>query len=130
MVMVQQTTIVAFPRPSGNNTNPSSGSSKPAPQTWFNRIELNHILNIYGRLVASGVWRDYAIDAGPDIAQFSIYNRASERPAFIVVKEPNLTNKQGAFRIMGQQGQILKRGKDLQQVLKVFETKLIKVVAE
>ena len=129
--MVQQSTIVAFPGPSeAKSASNSTGRNKPALQTWFNRIELNEILNIYGRLVAAGILRDYAIDAGPEMAQFSIYNRASERPAFIVIKEPALAQKQGAFRIMGQQGQILKRGKDLKQVLKVFETKLIKVVAE
>lgn len=129
--MVQQTTIVAFPGPSEAKSAPKkAGHTKPVQQTWFHRLELNEILNIYGRLVAAGIWRDYAIDAGPDMAQFSIYNRASERPAFIVIKEPALAHKQGAFRIMGQQGQILKRGKNLKQVLKVFETKLIKVVAE
>ncbi len=52
----------------------------------FNRTELTLLLNLYARRVASGDWRDYAIDQGPGQAVFSIYRHTRERPLFTVTK--------------------------------------------
>ncbi len=87
----------------------------------FHRLELNIISGVYGRGVAAGVWRDYAIDIGNGVATFSIYRNASECPAYQVIKDPSMRNKQGQFRVVGQNGQILKRGHDLTQILKVLD---------
>jgi len=95
---------------------------------YFMRPELNQILNIYGRMVAAGRWRDYAIDHMSEQAVFSIFRRASEMPMYRIIKEPALASQQGAWRIMGLDGQILKRGKKLEQVLRYFERQLMKAV--
>lgn len=87
----------------------------------FDRRELSTILNVYGRKVASGDWRDYAIDMLKDRAVFSIFKRASEMPMFRIEKDPGLRRKQGQYRVVGQNGQVLKRGHDLEQVLKVLD---------
>jgi len=92
------------------------------------RGELTQILNIYGRMVAAGEWHDYAIDTLKDMAIFSIFRRASEMPLFSIVKEPALANKQGAWRIVGQQGHTLKRGKRLDQILGYFDRMLLRAV--
>lgn len=89
----------------------------------FYRLELNLILAYYGRMVAKGEWRDYAIDMRNDRAIFSIFQHTSDQPLFRVEKQPKLARKQGAFRIIGSAGQILKRGHDLAQVLKLFDKK-------
>lgn len=90
----------------------------------FHRTELNQILFYYGNMVSKGEWRDYAIDTGTHEAIFSIFRHSSEQPLYRIEKVPKLANKQGAYRIIGHEGQTLKRGKELSQVLKIFNKKL------
>ena len=87
----------------------------------FDRRELALILNVYGRKVSSGDWRDYAMDFLRERAVFSIYARVSERPLFLIEKTPRLRNRQGQYSITNQQGRILKRGHELGQVLRVLD---------
>lgn len=94
----------------------------------FHRLELRPILSVYGRMVAAGEWRDYAIDHLRDAAVFSIFRRASEAPLYRIEKRPKLRDKQGAYAILTAQGQVLKRGQDLKTVLRVFDKKLMKLV--
>lgn len=91
-----------------------------ASQVAFDRKELNTILGVYGRWVADGEWRDYALDFGRDKATFSIFRRASEVPLYRIVKDPALARKQGMYAVIAQGGLILKRGHDLAQVLRVL----------
>ena len=109
---------IAFPRPRPTTTS----SSREVPViVAFNRLELNQILDVYGRRVAAGDWRDYALDMGREAAVFSIFRRASEVPLYRVVKNPKLARKQGAFSVITATGLILKRGPDLLRVLAVLE---------
>lgn len=100
-----------------------------SPRIWFNRRELDLILHIYGRLVSEGECRDYAIGAFRDHAVFCMHRRASEAPTWTVEKRPEMARRQGAFSVTNATGQILKRGHDLAQVLRVFERKRFDVVA-
>ena len=90
----------------------------------FSRRELDRILNLYGFMVAAGEWRDYAIDHLPDQALFSVYRRTSEAPMFQIVKCPKLARKQGEFSVVNAAGLILKRGQDLDRVLRIFDKKI------
>ena len=94
----------------------------------FDRQELSAILTVYGRMVAAGEWRDYAIDALRDAAVFSIFRRSAEQPIYRVEKHPRLANRQGAYAVIGMDGRILKRGRDLRTVLRVFDAKLIRLI--
>lgn len=87
----------------------------------FHRRELDAILRVYGRMVAAGEWRDYAIDHLSDRAVFSVFRRTSEVPLYRIEKDPKLARKQGAFRVVTASGLILKRGHELEQVLRVFD---------
>jgi len=100
--------------------------SRFVPAVAFDRKELTAILNVYGRKVASGEWRDYAIDFLRDRALFSIYKRSSERPLYVVEKNPRLRSRQGQYMVLSQEGRILKRGHDLVTVLRVLELSLVK----
>jgi hypothetical protein len=100
---------------------PSRGGHREPSVVAFTRIELNQILNVYGRRVAAGDWRDYAIDMGRESAVFSIFRRASEVPIYRVEKTPKLARKQGAYSVVTATGLILKRGHDLLRVLAVLE---------
>ena len=94
----------------------------------FHRLELSAILTVYGRMVAAGEWRDYAIDSLRDAAVFSVFRRAAEHPIYRIEKRPRLAQRQGAYSVIGMDGRILKRGRDLHAVLRVFDAKLIRVV--
>jgi hypothetical protein len=93
----------------------------------FDREELRQILNLYGRKVAEGEWRDYAIDFTRDKAVFCIYRRTSEMPLYRVEKDPKLARRQGAYSVVAATGLIMKRGADLARVLSVLD-KPLKVV--
>ena len=90
----------------------------------FNREELDQILNIYGRKVAAGEWRDYAIDMLREKAVFSVFRKATEVPLYRIEKSPRASRKQGAYSVIAATGLILKRGHDLARVLRVLENKL------
>lgn len=87
----------------------------------FDRHELREIFNLYGRRVAEGEWRDYALDFLPDRAVFSIYRRTSEHPLYRVEKTPALARRQGAYAVVAATGLILKRGPELARVLQVLD---------
>lgn len=98
------------------------------PKIAFQRNEMGLILDVYGRLVMSGQAKDYAIGAHKDQAVFSIFRRHAENPTWTIVKTPALARLQGAYAVLGAQGQILKRGRELKQVLTVFETRKFEIV--
>ncbi len=112
-----------FSREKGRRKKNSPHVATIPVQVTFDRHELNTILSVYGHHVAAGDWRDYAIDFGRDRAVFSIFKRASEYPLYKVEKDPKLARKQGAYSVTDQSGRILKRGRDLTQVLKILALK-------
>ena len=101
----------------GAQTSASPGAEAHQRSTSFNRQELSAILAVYGRKVAEGEWRDYAIDQDRDEAVFSIFRRSSEMPLYRIVKKPQLARRQGAYAVLAAGGMILRRGHDLRQVL-------------
>ena len=107
----------------------------PFPNAWdrrpivsFDRRELSRILDLYGRMVIAGHWRDYALRIDPDVAVFAAFRRHSERPEVRIEKRPELRSKQGAFVLVGEHGMVLKRGHELVGVLAPLERRLIRLV--
>ncbi len=94
----------------------------------FDRRELTRILDLYGRMVAAGHWRDYAIGFSPEAAVFAAFRRSAERPEIRIEKRPELRLKQGAFALLGEQGQVLKRGQELGLVLAPVERRLMRLI--
>jgi hypothetical protein len=91
----------------------------------FDRRELGQILRVYGRMVAAGEWRDYAIAAMRDLAVFAIFRRTAETPLYRIEKRPKLRARQGLYAVVAMDGRVLRRGHDMEQVLKVLERRLI-----
>jgi hypothetical protein len=110
-------TITPFPLPQG----------RPS-QVGFERLELTRILDLYGRMVSAGHWRDYAIELGRDAAIFAAFRRAAERPEFRIEKHPALRNRQGMWALVNEAGAVLKRGHELAPVLAPIERRLMKLV--
>jgi hypothetical protein len=101
-----------------------------AGKVFFERLELDRLLRFYGRMVAAGEWRDYALDALPDRALFSVYRRTSEAPLFQIEKRPEEARRQGAYSVKAVDGRVLRRGHDLARVIAVLEPKRMRVVGE
>ncbi|MBC7768574.1 MAG: DUF2794 domain-containing protein [Phycisphaerales bacterium] len=97
---------------------------------FFERLELDRLLRFYGRMVAAGEWRDYALDALPDCALFSVYRRSSEAPLYQIEKRPDDARKQGAYSVRAVDGRVLRRGHDLDRVLDVLLPKRMRVVSD
>lgn len=97
-------------------------------QVGFAREELQRILDLYGRMVAAGQWRDYAMDFDKQSASFAAFRRAAERPQARIEKRPALRSKQGMWTLFGEHGQVLKRGHELVNVLAPVERRLVKAV--
>jgi hypothetical protein len=108
-------TIVAFP-------------ARVPNQVGFERFELSRILDLYGRMVSAGEWRDYAMDFSKDVAVFAAFRRTAEVPQMRVEKRPALRGKQGMWTLFGEHGQVLKRGHELAGVLAPIERRLVKAV--
>lgn len=107
----------------------------PFPSAWdrrpiatFDRRELMRILDLYGRMVAAGHWRDYALRIDPEVAVFAAFRRHSERPEVRIEKRPELRQKQGAFALVSEHGVVLKRGHELAGVLAPLERRLMRLV--
>lgn len=110
-------TVTPFPLPPGR-----------ASQVGFERLELTRILDLYGRMVSAGHWRDYAIELGREAAIFAAFRRAAERPEFRIEKHPALRNRQGMWALVNEAGVVLKRGHELAPVLAPIERRLMKLV--
>jgi Protein of unknown function (DUF2794) len=107
---------------------PFPQSDRIFDQVSFDRKELGQILRVYGRMVAAGEWRDYAISALHDLAVFAVFRRTAEHPIYRIEKRPRLRAKQGLYAVVGTDGRTLRRGHDLEQVLKVLERQMIRPV--
>ena len=99
-------------------------------QASFDRREFLTILDLYGRMGAAGHWRDYAIRMDKDVAVFAAFRRTAENPEIRIEKRPRLATKQGAYALVAEQGQVLKRGHDLGNVLAPLERRLIRLVRD
>jgi hypothetical protein len=102
--------------------SPAIRSPAPVAQVTFSRRELRRILDLYGRKVAAGEWRDYAIDFLKDRAVFSVFRRTSEVPLYRIEKNPKLSRRQGAYSVISATGLIVRRGHELDRVLRSIDT--------
>ena len=107
----------------------SGAASEPVSgPVFFQRRELDLILRVYGRMVAAGEWRDYAMIGHKDVAEFAVFRRSGDAPLYRIEKRPALQARQGQWAVIGDGGQVLRRGRELPQVLRVFDSRKFNVV--
>ena len=106
---------------------PFPSAARGGPQIGFSRSELNRIVDLYGRMVAAGLWKDYAIELRPEAAAFWAFRRTAERPEYRIEKRPG--GKHGPWALIGESGLVLRRGHELGPILAPIERRLMKVVA-
>ena len=105
----------------------NDAASRTGP-VFFDRRELDAILRVYGRMVAAGEWRDYAMAGMKDVAEFAVFRRSGDAPLYRIEKRPSLRLKQGQWAVIGEGGIVLKRGRELAQVLRVFDSRKFQVI--
>ena len=108
------------------NVYPFPGGS--SPQTGFSRAELSRIIDLYGRMVAAGLWKDYAVEFARDHAAFWAFRRTAERPEYKIEKRPAARNRQGQWALLNEAGMVVRRGDELGPVLAPLERRLMKAV--
>ena len=108
--------------------HPFPMSSSGPSQVVFERLELSRIIDLYGRMVAAGLWKDYAIEFSRDSASFNAFRRTAERPEYRIEKRPALHGRQGMWALFGEHGAVLRRGHELGPVLSPVERRLMKLV--
>lgn len=108
---------------------PAGAGRVPTP-IGFDRAELQRILDLYGRMVSAGHWKDYAIDLGREAATFSVFRRTAERPEYRIEKRPALRNRQGMWALVAEHGAVVKRGQELASILAPVERKLLKLIED
>ncbi|MDP3658667.1 DUF2794 domain-containing protein [Phenylobacterium sp.] len=109
----------------------ATDASPAAPRqaiVFFQRRELERLLSLYGRMVAAGEWRDYGIAGLPEVAVFSVFRRSAEAPLYRFEMRPSLARRQGAWALVGQGGMILRRGHELEQILRFFDRDRFRVI--
>jgi hypothetical protein len=97
-------------------------------RVFFDREDLNHLLGVYSRQVARGIWRDYAIDHRSNMAIFSIFKRSQEQAIFTVTKVLLRGDKEPNFVLLSRNRQI-KSSRDLRQIIEVLQRQLTVIEA-
>ena len=60
---------------------------------------------------------------------FSVFRRASEVPLYRIEKNPKLARRQGAYSVISSTGLIVRRGHELDRVLRALDKSSFSVVA-
>ncbi|HEX3667468.1 MAG TPA: DUF2794 domain-containing protein [Rhizomicrobium sp.] len=120
----------AVDRPAARTVSRGGAAEAHKSEVRFDRRELAQILRVYGRMVAAGEWRDYAIDFLSDRAVFSAFRHASETPFYTIEKHPEFRSRQGEYAVFAGSGHLLKRARELAHVLRIFDRKLIRALEE
>ena len=97
-------------------------------RVFFDREDLNHLLGVYSRQVARGIWRDYAIDHRSNMAIFSIFKRSQEQAIFTVTKVLLRGDKEPNYVLLSRNRQI-KSSRDLAQIIEVLHRQLTVIEA-
>ncbi len=93
----------------------------PRKRVTFNRQELRQLLDVYSRRVASGEWKDYAIDQQGGLAVFTVFRHTFDAPAFAIAKRPD--GRRWDYLVLSGQ-RAIKRGATMGEVLSIFNKPL------
>ena len=94
-------------------------------ENFFNKKELQEILNLYGSMVSAGEWKDYGIFMGKYIISFEIYRKATENPLFQILKILNQKDK-NKYQLKDSSGLVIKISDNLNSILKIISKKCSK----
>ena len=97
-----------------NNTHKNSLDQK----YFFEKEELKIILDLYGKMVSKGSWKDYGLSISSKQVGFSVFKNAAENALYKICKNFKPKNENLKYLIIDTNGKILKNSYDLNSLLK------------
>ena len=95
---------------------------------FFNKIELQIILNLYAEMVSGGEWKDYGLGISKKEVSFDVYHGASEFPAYKITKNLKPKNKNEKYLIKDAKNKIIKNSENLKSLIENIIWKKFKLV--
>ena len=95
---------------------------------FFNRTELQLILNLYAEMVSGGEWKDYGLSISKREVSFNIYRGTSEFPVYKITKNFKPKNENEKYLITDATNRIMKNSDNLQSLIKKIIWKKFKLV--
>ena len=94
-----------------------NNDKKSTKQIFFIKKELKDILKLYAKMVSNGSWKDYSLTSGPKEISFDVYQRASEKPVFRILKNLKPVSFNEKFLIKDKNGQVVKKSENLSSLI-------------
>jgi len=88
---------------------------------FFEKSELGALLSAYSKRVASGEWRDYAIDHNAVSAHFSIFKHTAETPLLVIEKRKPRSQKDRAQFFLHDRKRTLTKSGDIHDILSYLD---------
>ena len=95
---------------------------------FFNKIELQLILNLYAIMVSSGEWKDYGLSISKREVSFNVYHRTSEFPVYKITKNLKPKNECDKYLIKDSQNKIVNNSENSHNLIKKIIWKKFKLV--
>ncbi len=95
---------------------------------FFNKTELQLILNLYAKMVSSGEWKDYGLNISKKEVSFNVYHRTSEFPVYKITKNLKPKNENEKYLIKDNANKIIKKSQNLESLIKKIIWKKFKLV--
>ena len=103
-------------------------NEKRKKDIFFNKMELQLILNLYAKMVSSGEWKDYGLSISKREVSFNVYYRTAEFPIYKITKNLKPKNKNEKYLIKDIKNKIIKKSENLQNLINKIIWKKFKLV--
>ena len=85
-------------------------------KNFFEKKELEIILNLYAKMVSNGSWKDYGLSISSRQVSFSVFKNSAESAMYKICKNFKPSNKNLKYLITDSKGKIFKNSSDLKAV--------------
>ena len=85
---------------------------------FFEKKELQIILNLYAKMVSKGSWKDYSLVISNKQVGFSVFNNSTENAKYRICKNFKPFNKNLKYLVTDSKGVVIKNSNDLASLLK------------
>ena len=96
--------------------------------SFFNKNELQLMLNLYAKMVSGGEWRDYGLNITKREVSFNVYYRTSDFPVYKIAKNLTTKNKNEKYVIKDSKNKIIKNSENLESLIGKIVWKKLKLV--
>ena len=95
---------------------------------FFNKVELQLILNLYAKMVSGGEWKDYGLTISKREVSFNVYYRTSEFPIYRITKNLKPKKENEKYLIKDAQNKVINKSENLQNLIKKIIWKKFRLV--